>query len=983
MRIKNTPQFSVFHDLMKYRVRDILLVSTPYDGFVLEEDGRLSERIFNEYQDLNLHYIPKIKQVSSAKEAFEAMKKKTFDLIITMPRISDMNPLVFGKKVKELYPKRPVVMLTYEAISSEVIDEVRKTRHIDKIFHWSGDSKILLALIKYAEDMVNVENDCQLGVQAVLVVDDSPGYYSKFLPLIYTEIMKQSNYLISHAVNDDHRLLRARARPKILLAETYEEAIEIFMQYKNNLLGVISDICFIKDGVETQQAGLILAKQIRNEIHDLPIILQSEESSNRIGAEELAIAFLDKNSSNLMLELRQFIMENYGFGPFQFRKPSGELICDASDIESFEKVIHTLPMDSLLYHSSNNHFSRWFRARTEFEVAEELRQRNVQSFEKEENIRDFILQSLERFFKRYQSGVIIDFGFSKMDIENSFIKLGTGSLGGKGRGIAFFSSLLGKSELSEKYPNVCIQIPRSFIICSDVFEEFMEINQLRKVSLLTDDEKELTQLFLSVPLPSKITANLKQFIAHVKYPLAVRSSSILEDSHILPFAGIYKTFLLPNHHLDDTVRLKQLTDAIKLIYASVFFASPKHYAKNGNLRIEEERMAILIQQLIGEQYDSFFYPTFSGVAQSYNFYPISHMKSEQGIVNLALGFGKTVVEGEQVFRICPSFPKMNPPYSSVDEYLDKSQRSFYALNLKNDALTLSLDEDALYQKLNLSQAETDGVLQYVAGTYSKENDIIVDSLSIQGPRVINFAPIVKHNLLPLSEIIQDLFTMGKHAFGTDVEIEFVVQIPKDKQKPVQFYFLQIRPMVVGKEAQEIHLPDISKHAMILQSSHTIGNGSFDGINDLIYIDPDSFELNQTVNIAREIGQLNRLLFEEKRFCILLGFGRMGTSDPWLGIPLTWSQMSQAKVVIEADRDGLEVEPSLGSHFYHNLTTLRMGYFHIMHQKNEHEYIHWELLKKLPVYKQTKHVKLVRLTSTFDIKIDGRSNRGMITVSKGI
>ncbi len=974
---ERSPQFSRFHELMKFRVREILLVSTPYDAFVLEEDGRLSEQIFSEFLDLNLQFVPRIKRVSSAEEAFSALKKRMYDLIITMPHISDMDPLEFGRRIKQSYRGKPVVMLTYDTVSIDIIEEIRRTRVIDRVFFWSGDSKIFLAIIKYVEDRYNVEQDSRQGVQGILVVDDSPWYYSQFLPIVYTEVMKQTRYLISHAVNELHRQLRMRARPKILLAETYEEAMDIINRYRNNLLGVISDVGFPKDGKPNKAAGFELARRIKEEITDLPVLLQSGEASNAARAQEMEVAFLSKTSPNLLLELRSFILNNFGFGEFVFKYPDGAVISAASDISDFERIIRDLPEESLVYHANHNHYSRWFRARTEFLIADELRGIKSSEYKEASDLREVLLACVERFYMRYQRGVILDFGLSKLDIESSFNRLGSGSLGGKGRGVAFFNTLLSDSDIQSKYPNIKIKTPRSYVICSGTFEEFMDSNGLQEMAVNSKDEEEIAQRFLSVKLPEKIVNNLRALIEIAGYPLAVRSSSILEDSQILPFAGIYKTYILPNNHPDPKLRLKQLIDAIRLIYASVFSQSPKQYAQNADLRIEEERMAILIQRLIGARHGDAFYPTFSGVAQSYNFYPISYMKPEEGVVSLALGFGRKVVEGGQVYRFSPAYPKMPPPYASPTEFLRGSQREFYALDLNFSSEQLTGDDNCTYKEFDLKRAESDGVLQYVASTYSVEDDTISDTLMVKGPRVVSFAHILKYNLIPLADILKDVMQLNKHAFGSDVEIEFAVNIPSDKNKKPEFYLLQVRPLVVGKESEEIKVDNYAEEELICESRHTIGNGVYEDIYDIIYIDRNSFEITKTSKIASEIDGLNKQLYEEGRKCIIIGFGRMGTSDPSLGIPVAWSQISQAKIVVEADIDALAVEPSLGSHFHHNLTSLKMGYLHIGAKYGNGEYVDWDWLDKATAHVTTEHVKLIRSDKPIQVRIDGRDRIGVI------
>jgi hypothetical protein len=969
-------RFSGVHDLMKFRVSEILLVSTPYDGFVLEEDGRLSEQIYNQFADLSIPFIPRIHRVSSLEEAFEALHLRNFHLIITMSRISDMSSFEFEKALNDAYPEIPIVMLSYDRLTTEMIAQIRKTTCINRVFYWSGDSKILLAIIKYIEDQYNVEADSKQGVQTILLVDDSPIYYSQILPIIYTEILTQTRYLISHAMNISHGLLRVRLRPKILLAETYEEAMSIIMQYRHSLLGVISDVKFPKDGEMNPAAGIELAEQVRQMITDFPFLLQSEERENADKAKEINVHFLDKNSPNLLHDLRTFILENYGFGSFVFKYPDGRVIAEAFDITELEKIIRDLPDESLYYHAINNHFSRWFRARTEFEVAEKLRCIDAVDFSNVSDIRAYILEVLKAYFQRYQSGVILDFeGLSKKDMENAFIKLGSGSLGGKARGIAFIKSLITKAHLTDKYDDIKIKVPRSFVICSEVFEKFLENNDLYDFAANTRDEEEIAQKFMAAELPETIQKNLYVLIEYVKCPLAVRSSSILEDSRVLPFAGIYKTYVVPNSHDDLAIRFKQLSDAVKLVFASVFYASPVQYAKNADIRIEEEKMAVLIQELVGERYEDLYYPVISGVAQSYNFYPHYPMKPEEGTVSLALGLGKTIADGERVYRFSPAHPKINPQYASPEDYFENSQNAFYAINLKASSdITLCADDTHNYEQLPISRAEQDNTLEYIGSTYSSENDCIYDNVNLKGPKLVTFAPILKYNRLPLTNIVKDLLRLGKQAFGAEVEIEFAINIPKDKNRPKEFYFLQIRPMVVGREAFQVKIDD--RRETLCSSHRTIGNGVFQNIHDIIFVNPKTFELKESVQIAREIGELNNILYQEGRRCILIGFGRVGTSDRWLGIPVAWSQMSQAHIIVEVDRADLHPEPSLGSHFFHNLTAMNMGYFHIQNN-NPNDQIDWDWLLSQPVLQQTQYVTLIRREEPFIVKIDGRSFNGII------
>lgn len=970
-------RFSGVHDLMKFRVTEILLISTEYDAYVLEEDGQLAEQIYHQFNDLSIPYIPRIHWVDTQEEAFEELKMTPIQLIITMSRISDMGSFAFETAIHEAYPDIPIVMLSYDRLTPEMIAQIRKNTCINRVFHWSGNSKVLFAIIKYIEDQQNVEMDSRLGVQSILLVDDSPVYYSQILPTIYTEILMQTRYLVLHAMNISHGLLRVRLRPKILLAETYEEAMEIIGAYRYNLLGVISDVKFPRAGALDSSAGFELAQRVREILTDLPFLLQSEELENAEKAKTLNLHFLNKNSPNLLHDLRTYILENYGFGSFIFTYPDGKVIEEATDITSLERIIRDLPDESLYYHAYNNHFSRWFRARTEIEVADRLRFVDKEEKWSASDIRNYILKVLNDYFKKYQSGLILDFErLSKKDMENAFIKLGTGSLGGKARGVAFMNAMIAKAHLMDKYEDVKVKVPRSFVIGSDVFENFIEENGLYSFIAGSPKEEEIAAKFMTSALPASMQENLRILTQYIKCPLAVRSSSILEDSRILPFAGIYNTYIVPNSHENPEIRFRQLSDAVKLVYASVFYAAPLQYAKNADIRIEEEKMAVLIQELVGENYGDFYYPVISGVAQSYNFYPYYPMKPEEGTVSLALGLGKTIVEGERVYRFSPAHPKLNPLISSPDEYLKKSQNAFYAVNLKDSAdIVLCADENYIYEKLPISRADKDHSLEYIGSTYSRENDCIYDNIYQAGPKVVTFAPVLKYNRLPLTQIIRDLLSLGKQAFGTNVEIEFAVHIPKDTSKAKEFNFLQIRPMVVGKEAVQVNFDEPSEAWCF--SEHTIGNGFYQSIHDIIFVDPDMFKLQDTVQIANEIGELNQFLFKEGRRCILVGFGRMGTTDRWLGIPLAWEQMSQALIIVEVDRKDLHPEPSLGSHFFHNLTATNMGYFHIQYDNNKEGMLDWNWLLNQPVIKQTKYAKLVCREEAFKVKLDGRNFKGII------
>jgi len=971
-------QFSVFHDLMKYRVREILLVSSTYDAFVLEEDGALSDRIFSEYMGigLSLQYLPRITRVSTGEEALEKLKTVSFDLVITMARLSGMNLMDFGKQVKQI-ANIPVILLTFEWVGIDFLIKIRQVKSIDKVFYWTGDTRILLAIIKYVEDKENIKNDTNLGVQVILLVEDSPKFHSLFLPRLYVELMSQTRHLISESVNEQHRLLRMRARPKIVMAETFEEAMNLFSLHKDDLLGVISDMRFPREGEMDEFAGITLAQQVKREIPDLPFLLQSSELDLRKKATENGLDFLQKNSQTLMHDLHEYILSHFGFGDFVFRNIRGEEIARASNLQEFEDKIQYIPKESIIYHAGRNHISLWLRARTEFDAADKLRPKKLSDFNDVDELRREILSTIQSIKIRNQQGVITEFGHTQLDYRNAFIRLSTGSLGGKGRGIAFLSNLLARTKLAEKFPGVEIRIPHTYVICSEVYEEFIRINNLGEFAINETSNDMIAKRFLKASLPQKISSDLEVLLKEITYPLAVRSSSILEDSQLLPFAGLYSTYMLPNNSPDFKKRVKQLHDAVKLVFASVFYKSPKEYVKNTNFRIEEEKMAVIIQQLVGQNYNNRYYPCISGTAQSYNYYPISHMEPEDGVVQLALGLGVLVAEGGSVFRVSPKYPEMNPPYSSALEFMEKSQGYFYALDLHDMNLKVINNEKFSLSRCTLSDAEKDGTLFFVGSTFSGEDNAIRDTLTITGPRVVTFANVLKYDVFPLAEILGEILEFGRKSFGSHIEMEFAVNLFSDTTRKPEFYLLQIRPMVSGQEIVELnHEEEMRTDNLLCSSFHSMGNGVFKDIYDVIYIDPEQFDAGKTRLIAAEVGDMNKILCDEKRNYILIGFGRWGTADPWLGIPVEWHQISNARLIIESNLKGFNIDPSLGSHFFHNLTSLGMGYLHIK-KTSDKEFVDWEWLKKHTPLHETKYVKHLRMTQPLVARINARLSRGII------
>ncbi len=963
------------HELMQYRVQDVLLVSSMYDAFLLAEDGRLSHRVFGDFMDLDLHHIPRITRVSSASEALDAIRTGQYDLVITMPRIADMSPFDFGASAKKVRPDLPVVLLTYAPVKSTLLKQIRKHQSIDKIFYWFGDSKIFLAIIKTIEDMRNVENDMAFGVNVILVVEDSPWYYSSFLPMLYSEIIQQTRRIVSEGVNDVQRMLRIRARPKILSAESYEEAEEILDRYRDNLLGVISDVRYPKDGKICSDAGIQLVQKIKREVSDLSVVLQSSEPGKKADADRLGVHFINKSSPTLLEELQSFILRNFGFGDFVFQMPDGEKVARARNMREFAAILKRVPVESLFYHTSRNHVSIWLRARTEFELAEKLRPRKVSDFQSMEAVRDFLVHAIEQNIERERVGVISDFSVTGLKEENRFSRIGGGSLGGKARGVAFMNAMIHRSDLLNEFSKVKIRTPLTFVLCTDVYDEFLVAGNLRDRAFSARRDEEVIRMFRETPIPSSVERDLRAMLTEIRKPIAVRSSSLLEDSQSLPFSGIYRSYMLPNDHPDLEVRYRQLVGAIKMVYASVFSVAARRYVANTNFRVEEERMAILIQRVVGAPHGDLFYPTFSGMAQSYNFYPLSHLKPEDGVVFMAMGLGRLLGESNRVFRFSPVHPQVNPGLRTPRDLLARTQKGFYALKLNEEPGWLGADETSSLIRCPLEQAETDGVLPLVSSAVSLENGTVDDSPFATGRRVVNFSPVLKNRFFPFTDLVKRLLDLGEQSVGTPVELEFSVNLDPGRVKKPEFYFLQLRPLVAGNEFGEVVVDHVKDRRVVCRASETMGNGVYDRLYDVVYVKPEAFAPEHTREIAREIGEMNSRMDSQGRYYILIGFGRWGTSDAKQGIPVGWEQISGAKIVVESNLGEFKADPSRGNHFFQHMLSNRVGYFHI--GSGPEGFVDWDWLNEQPASKETRFLRHIRSRRSVIVKIDGRSSKGVI------
>ena len=969
-----------FQKLMRFKIREILLVSSIYDNYLFEEDGRLYELIREEYQSLNLSFAPELIHVTTGEEALEMLSgKHTFDLIITTLHIEDMHVIKFAQMVRQTGVNLPIVLLAYDNRERKELTTNYDTSIFEKIFIWNGDYRLVIAIVKFIEDRINVENDTKnIGVQSIIVVEDNIKFYSSYLPIIYSEIFKHSQRLLAEGVNLTHKFLRMRARPKIMLCSTYEEAWDYYEKYQEYILGLILDINFKHHGVKDPEAGIKLARTIRSQHDDIPILLQSSGERFRERAYQIGASFLHKNSPRLLQELREFMLQNFGFGDFVFVNSEGTEIYRASNLMQLEEALTKIPDESLIYHASRNHFSKWLKARTEFYLAHKLRPHKVTDFDSIQGLRDRLILSLREYRKLQQRGVVLDFKKLTFDPKNSYARVGGGSLGGKARGLGFINTLIANYNLRNKFEDVEISVPSAIVLGTDVFDRFINLNKLDKFAFTEVTDLEITQTFVDAAFfPPDIIEKLKDFLEITHCPLAIRSSSLLEDSQFLPFAGVYETYMIPNSNPDPEIRLDELLQSIKSVYASTFHQKAKDYVKATAYGLEEEKMAVVIQRLVGSKREQRFYPDFAGVAKSYNFYPVPPQKSTDGIALVALGLGKTVVEGGNTIRFCPRYPKHLMQFFSTKETLKNAQQDFYALDL-NGKLDHHPDsvEDPLVKSYDLLDSEKDGTLFSVGSTYSPENETVYDGISRNGIRVVTFAPILKHKIFPLPEILDLLLDMGSWGMGTPVEIEFAVNLDVPHGEPKEFAMLQMRPMVLSREVEELMIGDVKETDMICQSSQVLGNGAINGIHDIIVVDINKFDRGKSSDVAQEVSRLNTKLVKEKKPYLLFGVGRWGSLDPWLGIPVTWDQIAGASVIVESGFKDFAVTPSQGSHFFQNLTSFRVGYFTV-NSLDHIGFIDWDWLNDQQPEEELVYTKHIKFNEPISVKINGHENRGVI------
>ncbi len=972
IRFRDTP----FVKLMNKRIYNVLMVASRYDMFILEDDGRVDEQIFNEYTSLNLRYPPRFTQVASSKEALTELKQNHYELIICMPNMDSTDTFDLAKQIKTYYPDIPVVLLT--PFSKSVSQLLRKSdlTGIDYVFSWLGDADLLLAIIKIIEDRMNVEHDVKtVGVQTVLLVEDSVRFYSAALPLLYKFVLNESKEFSKEALNDHLRMLRMRGRPKILLARNYEEAITYYKKYGDNMLGVISDMSFDIDGEKEKEAGKHFAEWIREKDRSIPIIYTSSESGNYKYAAEVDAVFIDKNSKTFPQDLHKAIKENLGFGDFIITAPnSKQEIFRIRNLKELQMNIRNIPDDALYYHLSRNHFSRFFYSRAMFPVAEILKKIDVSEYANMNDARELIYATIVQYRRMKNTGVVAVFEKERFDQYSNFARIGEESLGGKGRGLAFIGYMVKTHLELNQNDNFPVTTPKTVVLCTDIFDEFMEANNLYPVALSELEDEMILKHFLSAKLPKRLVSDFLVFFEAINTPIAIRSSSLLEDSQYQPFAGIYSTYMIP--YVEDKYEMvRLLSNAIKAVYASVFYKDSKAYMSATQNVIDQEKMAIVLQEMVGSQYDNLFYPAISGVARSINYYPIGNENPEDGIVNMAFGLGKYIVDGNTGLRFSPLHASNILQLSSLDLALSDTQTRFYALNLTSEIKDFMVDDGFNLLKPRLKEAEKSGPLRYVASTYDPQDQIIRDGYYEGGRKIISFANILQHGMFPLSEVLDKLLKVGQKEMGRPVEIEFAVDI-KDNQF-ASFYVLQIRPIVDNKEVVHENLEEVNPSNTVLLSMNALGNGISNDVYDVVYVKTAAFNASKTGLIAREIELLNSQFITAGTNYVLIGPGRWGSSDPWLGVPVKWPHISQARVIVESGLENYRIEPSQGTHFFQNLTSFGVGYFTVNPFAENDGFFDEEFLNAQPALYETEFIRQVHFEQPMIIKINGKKRMGVV------
>lgn len=981
----HTSRFKVFHDLMQKKVEQVLLISTSYEAWIMEEDCRLSEHIVHEYKGLNLSRPPRLTWVSSTRRALEALARSRFDLVVIIARAADARTGKVARQIKTQAPQMPVILFTHqESLPDDAWHTGRPADGvdcIDRAIFWTGDAALLLAVIKSIEDQLNVVHDTQrAGIRIILLVEDSPFYLSTLLPVIYRELVIETQAVIDEGLNEEHRLLSMRARPKILIAGTFEKALTIYERYRNNILGVISDVRYPRGKKPDARAGLDLLAHIRADRFDIPLLLASSEPNNADWAARIPARFIDKNSAALGEEIRSFLMEQLGFGDFVFRMPDGRPIATATDLYTLELELARIPNEAFEFHCRRNDFSRWLYSLAEVDLASRVRELRVENFDTVEEHRRHLVQTIRRQRIERQKGVIVNFDPERFDPDTEFLKIGKGSLGGKARGLAFISSMIHRRAFDGPvFERVDLHVPQTVAITTEGFDDFLEGNRLKDVVNQDLPDDEITNRFIQADLPETVQTCLAAFLKHVDGPLAVRSSSLLEDAQYKSYAGLYKTYLLANGHRDPLCRLDQLTQAVKMVYASTFSEAPRAFARRVGHRIENEKMGVVVQQMAGCRYKNHFYPAISGVAQSVNYYPFSKMKPVDGIASIALGLGREVMGGSRSLSFSPRHPKILPQRSTVEDILKYSQTRFYTLKMDAEANSLGTDEASTLVIRDLVDAMGEHPIRALASTYIPEEHRIRDGFMAPGHPVLTFASILKYAVVPVPEILRRLLAFGSRELGCPVEIEFAVDLPESPDEKARFAVLQIRPMSAREEMLAVEIDAADRSRAVCTSQHALGNTIDATMTDIVYVKPDAFDPARTEDIAGQIAGINAMLIKKNRKFILIGPGRWGSADRWLGIPVGWADICGVGAIVETVHPDIHADPSQGSHFFHNITTLGISYLNVGDAGGGGR-MDWTWLLSLAEIEATDHVAWVASPSAVELRVDGRSGAGVILAS---
>jgi CheY-like chemotaxis protein len=965
-----------FVNLMTRRIFNVLIVANPYDAFMLEDDGRVEEKIFNEYMELGLRYPPTFTQVSTTEEAEEAMKSTKYDLAICMPGTADNDAFDVARSVKSAFPEIPIVVLTPFSHGITKRMENEDMSIFEYVFCWLGNTDLILSIIKLIEDSMNIDHDAtEGGVQMLMLVEDSIRFYSSILPNLYKYILAQSQSFATEALNNHAAALRMRGRPKVVLARTYEEAMRLYDKYSNNTLGVISDCRFPHHGIKDSEAGFKLLSEIRSRNEYVPVVLQSSESENRVKAEKCGFNFVDKNSKKMNIDLRNILAEHFGFGDFIFRDPTTHSeILRVRNLKELQDNIFKIPNDSMLYHISRNHMSRWLCARAIFPVSEFLKRITWHALQDVDEHRKIIFEAIVKYRRMKNLGVVAVFRRDRFDKYSHFARIGEGSLGGKGRGLAFLDNIIKRHVEFTQFKEALVVIPKTVVLCTDIFDEFMDSNNLYQIALSDASDDEILRYFLRAKLPDRLVADFFTFFETVHRPIAVRSSSLLEDSHYQPFAGIYSTYMIP--YLEDKYEMmRMLSNAIKGVYASVYYRDSKAYMTATSNVIDQEKMAVILQEVVGHAHNDRYYPSFSGVLRSINYYPVGDETSEEGICSLAVGLGKYIVDGGQTLRVSPYHPGQVLQTSEMETALRETQTQFYALDLKNVGKDFKVDDGFNILKLNVREADNDNTLQYLASTYIPYEQMIYDGIYPGGRKVITFNGVLQQDVFPLPEILQTVQKFGSGDMRRPVEIEFACNIHEDHSGT--FYLLQIRPIVDSKQVLDENLLDIADDKCLLRSHSSLGHGIANDVYDVVYVKTDeNFTASNNPAVACDIEKINRSFLNCDRNYVLVGPGRWGSSDYWLGIPVKWPHISASRVIVEEALPNYHVDPSQGTHFFQNLTSFGVGYFNIDTTKGDGIF-RKDILDAMPAVEETKYVRHVRFDKPLNIKMDGMKGEGVV------